>query len=302
MLKEKSKKKIVIICGPTASGKSSLAMDIALEIGGEIINADSMQIYKEIPILTASPTKEDKSKIKHYLYNFISLDDDYSVAKFASDAMIAINQVIANSRIPIIVGGTGLYINSLINGISSIPDIPIEVREKSRGLFDKLGNEKFYQKLCELDPKVSEKLHFSNSQRLIRAYEVFIHTNRSIYDFHNEKSPAPLDGWYKKIIFLDPNREELYKRCDRRLNEMVSNGVIEEIKKTKSVISNQSVKAIGYQEFAKFIDGESTIYDAILEASQRTRNYAKRQVTWFRNQLDYDQKISNPKIDEIELW
>lgn len=298
-----NKKKLIIICGPTASGKSSLAIDLALRIGGEIINADSMQIYKEIPIVTSSPSTEEKTKIKHFMYNFVPLGEAYSVAKFVSDAKKFINQVSSKGRVPILVGGTGMYINALIDGLNDIPNIPEEIREDARKLLEELGNEKFYKHLCGLDKMVTEKLHQSNSQRLLRAYEVFIHTRKSLFEYHDQESESVLKDYDVKTLLINMDRKKLYERCDLRLHQMIKDGVIDEVKSVKEKHDPDSIKAIGFKEFASFIDGDISLYDAIKKAQQRTRNYAKRQVTWFKNQLaNYEEleEASLPK--DLKLW
>lgn len=281
-----SKPSIVIICGPTASGKSKIALKIASANNGEIINADSTQIYKEIPILSCSPGQEDKKQIPHHLYNHKSLDDEYSVGIYLSEALPIIKKVTSRGKLPIIVGGTGLYIKALLEGISKIAETPKKIREDIRNLFNKLGNEKFFEELKKLDPKATAKLHPNNSQRLIRAMEVFKNTGKSLYDFHQDKSDSPLDEYNVKLFIIKSDREKLYKKCTERFAQLLETGAIEEVKKIADKFPATNVKAIGYSEIYKYIQGEISKEEAIGIASQKTRNYAKRQITFFKHQID----------------
>lgn len=289
------KPKILIICGPTASGKSNLSIKIAQENDGEIICGDATQIYKDISILSSSPSEEDKNQIPHHLYNFKNLDEVYSAGKFLEDALPVIKDISERKKLPIIVGGTGLYILALLEGISQIPDIPDNLRKQTRELFDELGNENFHKKLAKIDPKASTKLDPGNSQRLIRAYEVYQHTGKSIYDFHNEKISSPLDEYDVKVIIIEGNREKLYKKCNDRFSQMLDSGAIDEVKKIAEKYDPEKIKAIGYKEIYQYIKEEIDFETLIKIATQKTRNYAKRQVTFFKS------KIEGERIDMDDL-
>lgn len=280
-----TQKKILIICGPTASGKSDLAMRFAEQNNGEIINADSSQIYKEIPILSCSPTEEDKKKIPHHLYNHKPLSEKYSVAKFINEAKIAAESVVERGKIPIIVGGTGLYVKALIEGVNIIPEIPKIVRIEAQKLLSSLGNEKFHEKLGRLDPIAGQKLHPSNSQRLIRAYEVLSHTKKSIYDFHNEETNSPLIDYDLEVVIVTADREKLYKKCNDRFSHLIKIGALDEVKKIMDKYNPDDVKSIGYKEIYQYLKREISKEKMIELASQKTRNYAKRQITFFKHQI-----------------
>ncbi len=276
---------MLIICGPTASGKSKFAIEKANQIDGEIVNIDSIQVYKEIPILTCSPTEEDKLYLPHHLYNHISIIEPYSASIYINEALEVIEKITSRNKVPIIVGGTGLYIKALSQGLSPIPDIPLDIRESVRKLFIEIGKEEFYKKLISLDPLALSNIHPSNSQRLMRAYEVFMHTGKSIFEFHKSITLSPLANYNVKTTILMPERDELYKRCDVRFLELMKIGVIEEVLALKGVVDKTKIKAIGFSEIMRYIEGEITKEEAINIAQTKTRQYAKRQITWFRHQM-----------------
>lgn len=275
-------KKIIIICGPTASGKSAYATSLALAQNGAIINADSMQIYREIPILTASPSAKDKSSVPHHLYNYISIKDNFSVADYQKAALAKITEVEEHGYLPIIVGGTGLYISSLIRGLNIIPNIEPEVRQKARNLLQKIGNEAFHEKLMKVDPIVGAKLAVGDSQRMVRAYEVFMQTGKSITNFQQEEPISPLLNYDIETIMISPERKMLYKACDERFVRLVENGALEEV---RSAMAGGDSKALGFAQLASYLRGEITLLKATALAQAKTRQYAKRQVTWFNNQV-----------------
>jgi tRNA dimethylallyltransferase len=278
-------KPLLIICGPTASGKSNLAIEKAKQINGEIVNIDAMQVYKEIPILTCSPTDEDKSSIPHHLYNHIPIIEKYSASIYVNEAIDVIKKITSDGKVPIIVGGTGLYIKALCEGLSTIPEIPSDLRESVRQLFLEYGKEEFYKKLAELDPISAQNLHPSNSQRLMRAYEVFMHTGKSIYEFHKSKPESPIKEYNIETIILLPEKEELYNRCNTRFVELMETGVIEEVKALQGIVEKEKIKPIGFCEIMRYIEGEITKEGAISIAQTKTRQYAKRQITWFSHQM-----------------
>jgi len=280
--------KLFVVAGPTASGKSQLAIDLANKINGEIVNSDAIQVYKNINILSASPSQRDKESISHHLYNYIDLEEDYSVGRYIKDATSIIHAITEQGKVPILVGGTGMYIKSLCYGIHNIPDIDPMIRQKARMLFQEQGNEKFYHELQKFDPIGANELHPSNSQRLIRYYEVFLQTGRSITEFYKDRPTLFLEKYDIQIIILEPDRKMLYERCDKRFNSMLDNGAIEEVLHIRSLYNDTTAatKVIGFNEIGLYLDGTISKDDAISLAQTRTRQYAKRQMTWFRHQIE----------------
>lgn len=278
---------LIVIMGPTASGKTQFALDVACKIGGEIVNADSIQVYKEIPILSSSPTSEEKSTINHHLYNYVPITEDYSVGRYIEDAIKIIHNISARNIIPILVGGTGMYIKSLCYGMHNLPQITPDIRESARNKFKELGNEKFYQELEKLDPLGASKLHPSNSQRLIRYYEIFIQTGCSITEFYKNTPSKFLENYDVKINILEPDRKTLYERCNARFLKMIEDGALNEVTKLKASYQNPigARKAIGFNEISSYLDSEITFEEAIILSQARTRQYAKRQITWCKNQM-----------------
>ncbi|XVN40397.1 MAG: tRNA (adenosine(37)-N6)-dimethylallyltransferase MiaA [Rickettsia endosymbiont of Argas persicus] len=282
------KKDILILCGPTASGKSYLGHELAKTFNGEIINIDSMQVYKEIPIITASPPKSYKTEISYNLYNFLSITEDFSVAKYLKLAAKKINEVIARGKLPILIGGTGLYINSLIYGYNNIPDIDSDLRKRVRELHSKINNIELWNELEKLDPVAASKIKKSDTQRLIRAYEVILQTGKSIFSFQTLPKEQILSDFNFKVIFLNPERKFLYKTCDERLEKIFTKGAIDEIALIKERFAFEvylKLKAVGIKEILAYLENKITLMEALNLAQIRTRNYAKRQVTWFKHQI-----------------
>ena len=275
------------ISGPTGIGKSDLAIKLAKKINGEIINADSMQVYKELKILSARPNSKDYQKIKHHLYGFHSVKNNFSTGKWLKFIIKKIKEVKTRKKIPILVGGTGLYFKALTDGLVSIPNIPIRFRNKIRSLHKSLGQKKFYQKLLKLDPNSKKKINPTDSQRSIRAYEVKQFTKKSLHDwFQNTKSYFVKDDFFK--IYIDYPREELIQRINKRTEQMIEIGVINEIKRflKLKVRKDKSVnKAIGIQEIKEYLEKRKDISNVIEKISIKTRQYAKRQSTWARGNM-----------------
>ncbi len=291
------KSKIILIYGPTASGKSNFAIKLAKKIDGEIINADSMQVYKELKVLSARPFEKDYQKIKHHLYGFQSVTKNFSTG----DWLKLINQKISNlkkrKKVPIIVGGTGLYFKALTDGLVNIPNIPIRFREKIRSLHKKIGPKRFFSRLIKLDPLVKYNLNYSDTQRCIRAYEVKLFTKISIYDwFKKTKSNYEKRDFYK--IYIDFPRNELLDRIDVRTKEMIRKGAILEVKrfiKIKVRKDKTAHRAIGMNEVAQYIQKKIEINQVIEKISIKTRQYAKRQSTWARGNMQNWIKM-NPTV------
>ena len=281
------KSKIILISGPTASGKSNFSIKLAKKINGEIINADSMQVYKELKILSARPNLKDYQSIKHHLYGFHSVKNNFSTGDWLKNAIKKIKEVRRRKKIPIFVGGTGLYFKALTEGLVSIPNIPIKYRNNIRDLQKKLGQKKFYQKLIKLDPNSKEKINSTDTQRSIRAYEVKQYTEKSLHDwFKNTKSYFEKEDFYK--IYIDYPREELIQRIGKRTEQMIKIGAINEVKRfvKLKVRKDKSVnKAIGIHEIKEYLEKRNDMSEVIEKISIKTRQYAKRQSTWARGNM-----------------
>ncbi|MDA9933289.1 tRNA (adenosine(37)-N6)-dimethylallyltransferase MiaA [Candidatus Pelagibacter sp.] len=281
------KSKIILISGPTASGKSNFSIKLAKKINGEIINADSMQVYKELKILSARPNLKDYQSIKHHLYGFHSVKNNFSTGDWLKSAIKKIKEVRRRKKIPIFVGGTGLYFKALTDGLVSIPNIPIKYRNNIRDLQKKLGQKKFYQKLIKLDPNSKEKINSTDTQRSIRAYEVKQYTKKSLHDwFKNTKSYFEKEDFYK--IYMDYPREELIQRIGKRTEQMIKIGAINEVKRfiKLKVRKDKSVnKAIGIHEIKEYLEKRNDMSEVIEKISIKTRQYAKRQSTWARGNM-----------------
>jgi len=287
------KSKIILISGPTASGKSSFAIKVAKKVDGEIINADSMQVYKELKILSARPDPKKYQKIKHHLYGFKSVKDNYSTGNWLKDAKKKIDNIKKKNKIPILVGGTGLYFKAIIDGIVKIPDIPLTIRNRIRKKQSKIGQIKFYSELIKLDPLCKKKINKNDSQRSIRAYEVKKFTNKSLFDWYSETySDFNQDSFIK--LHIDYPREKLIERISVRTNEMLRDGAIKEAKRfyklriKKDLSSN---KVIGLSEIKEYLDKRIDLTELKEKISIKTRQYAKRQSTWARGQMSDWQKI-----------
>ena len=280
-------KKIILLAGPTASGKSKLAIHLAKKLNGEIINADSMQIYKEFTILSSRPNKSELRKAKHHLYGLISVKKYFSAGDWLKEAKKKIKLCLRNKKLPIIVGGTGLYFNTITKGISKIPDIDIRTRTKVRNLFKKLGYKKFYEKLLKLDPKVNNKILPSDSQRAQRAFEVKLKTKKSLFDWIANTKSDFLEYDIRKI-FLDIPREELLVKIYNRTEQMFQHNCITEVKKFNTLKLKKSLSAhklIGVQEITKYLDKIININQCKELVNIKTRQYAKRQNTWARGHM-----------------
>ncbi len=281
------KSKIILISGPTASGKSKFAIDLAKKVKGEIINADSMQVYKELHILTARPYFKEYKKIKHHLYGFLNVKKKFSTGDWLKLSQKKIEEIRKRKKIPILVGGTGLYFKALTDGLVKIPNIPLKVRNSIRNVQKKLGQKKFYSKLLKLDPNTRDKITETDVQRSIRAYEVKLHTKKSLYNwFKNTKSKFSNDDFFK--IYIDYPRQDLIERIALRSKEMLKSGAINEVKKflkLKIKKDNSSNKVIGIAEIKEYLEKKSDLKEVQEKITIKTRQYAKRQSTWARGQM-----------------
>ena len=287
------KSKIILISGPTASGKSEFAIKVAKKINGEIINADSMQVYKQLQILPARPKKINQQKIKHHLYGFQCVKKNFSTGAWLKLTKRKIKQIQKKNKVPILVGGTGLYFKSLTDGLVKIPNVPIKVRNEIRSLQKKLGQENFYQKLIKLDPLVKNKINFNDVQRSIRAFEIKKFTRLSITKwFQNTKVLFDMDSFIK--IYINFSRSDLLERIIKRVDKMFEKGAITEVKKfnrLKIKKENSVLKVIGIDEIGKYLKGEINLSETKERIYIKTRQYAKRQTTWARGQMMSWQKI-----------
>ena len=292
--------KIILISGPTASGKSKFAVKIAKKIEGEIINADSMQVYKTLKILTARPNKEEQKNIKHHLYGVVDLNEKFSTGQWLELAIKKIKSVQKKKKIPILVGGTGLYFQSLINGLVKIPEIPLKFRNKVRLISKREGQKKFYKKLLKLDPKVKDKFDPNDTQRSIRAYEIKSYTDISMYDWLARTESEFKNSDFLKL-YIETKREKLIERINLRTLNMINGGAINEVKKfiKLKIRKDQSVnKVIGIAELTQYLNHEVTLEEAKELISIKTRQYAKRQATWARTRMTSWKKIKPTRIDD----
>ena len=294
-------KKLILLAGPTASGKSNLAIKLAKKINGEIINADSMQVFKEFTILSSRPGTIQTRKVKHHLYGIISVKKHFSAGDWLKQAKKKIKICLKKKKVPIIVGGTGLYFNTITKGISKIPNIDKKTRNKVRNLYKKLGIKRFYKQLLNLDPKIKYKIIQTDPQRLQRAYEVKLKTKKSLFDwFANTKSDF-LDFEMKKI-FIEPPRELLLKKISIRTEQMFRNKCINEVKKFNRLKVNKNLsvnKLIGVQEINDFLKGSISLEQCKDLINIKTRQYAKRQNTWARGHMKNWNKLYSKNLSNL---
>jgi len=294
-------KKVILLAGPTASGKSKLAIKLAEHLKGEIINADSMQVYKEISILTSKPTSADIKKIKHHLYSFKSVKDKFSTGHWLDLVIKKIEQQWANRKIPIIVGGTGLYFKALTDGLVKIPEIPNNLRKETRKLHKKIGQESFFNKLLKLDPLAKNFVLPSDTHRSMRVYEVKKFTNQSLFKLIKETKSNFEKSIFKKL-FINTPREQLNKNIEKRVEIMFKNGAIDEVEKFlkigvyKELSSN---KIIGINEIKDYLRGKTTLTKAKELIVIKTRQYAKRQFTWSRGHMKSWKMVYSTNINDL---
>lgn len=286
---------VLIIGGPTASGKSGMAVSIASLLSGIVINGDSMQIYQGLPILTAQPEQEDAARAPHRLYAALSPDDACSAARWRDMALTEIAGAHAGRKLPVIVGGTGLYLKTLLKGISPVPDIPHEFRDKATALQKELGNPGFHRALALRDPDTASRLDPLNTQRLVRAWEVLDATGKGLAHWQSAPPVPPPAHLRFVTVTLLPPRVKLYAACDARFERMLERGVLEEVRQFKNTRSALA-KALGYADLSAHLEGKTSLAAAVAAAQQATRRYAKRQVTWFRHQTAADLTFETPDL------
>ena len=275
---------VYVIGGPTASGKSKLAVELAKKVNGEIISADSMQIYKEMNIGTAKVNKEEMQGVQHYLVDFVSPDERYSVSNFKKDAERTIEEILAKGKTPIVVGGTGLYIDSLIYGIEfQNEEVDLEYREKLNKIADEEGLENLYKKAQEIDPEAMKKISINDKKRIIRVLEIYHKTGKTKTEQELQSRKNEVKYEYK-VFAITMDREKLYERIEQRVDSMIEQGLIEEVKQilNKYHTFPTAMQGLGYKEVVEYLEGSCTKEEMIEKIKKETRHYAKRQLTWFR--------------------
>jgi tRNA dimethylallyltransferase len=276
----------VLIAGPTASGKSAAALAFAERIGGAIVNADSMQIYAEPRILTARPSDDEMARMAHRLYGHVSARAPYSVGRYRDDAVAALTDVRKLKKIPIFVGGTGMYFSALTEGIADIPSVPASIRARTAALRKELGPEKFFAELAARDPQSGARLRAGDTQRTLRAYEVLEATGKPLSYWQTQTGRPVLEGSRLARFVISPDRAALHRRIDARFEQMIAQGAMEEAAALADLDpALPSAKLIGRRELLAVRAGEIPLAEAIARAQAATRQYAKRQLTWFRNRL-----------------
>lgn len=294
--------KAVLIAGPTASGKSALALELALAAGGVVINANSMQVYRDLRIITARPTRADEALVPHYLYGHVDAAVNFSAGAWVSDAAKALEGARAEGRLPIFIGGTGLYFKALTAGLSVVPPIPAEVREDVRARLERNGVEALHAELAARDPRAAGRLNLRDRTRIARALEVIEATGRSLLDWHQEGQPPllPRDSFH--AVFLAPGRDELYARIDARFDAMLGAGALREVERLAARQLDPllpAMKAHGVPALIRHLRGELSLDEAATIGRADTRHYAKRQFTWFRHQLPEFEWV---KPEEARGW
>ncbi len=298
-------KKAVVVAGPTASGKSALALALAERFDGVVINADSMQVYRTLRVLTARPGPAEEARAPHRLYGILGPDELCSAGRWRALAQAACDEAWAAGRLPVVTGGTGLYIRALVDGLSPVPEVPDDVRTATRRHFAALGNVAFHAELARRDPAMAARLDPGNSQRLMRAWEVLEATGRSLADWQAEPPADRLDARVFTVAVMPP-RDALYASCDQRFLAMLDGGALDEVRALMALNLDPSLpamKALGVAELIALAQGRLARNEAVAAAQQATRRYAKRQLTWFRHQLDIrchlDAQFSESFCDRI---
>jgi tRNA dimethylallyltransferase len=292
----------VLIAGPTASGKSALALELAQSAGGVIINADSMQVYRDLRVITARPTVDEEARVPHRLYGHVDAAVNFSAGSWVVDAAAALAEARAQNRLAIFAGGSGLYFKALTRGLSAVPPIPVEVRESVRARLERDGVEALHAQLAQRDPASAERLKPRDRTRIARALEVIEATGRSLTDWHRGGLPPLLPQGQFRALFLEPDRDSLYARIDARFDAMLKAGALEEVAGLAARGLDPllpAMKAHGVPALIRHLRGEITLEEAAVIGRADTRHYAKRQFTWFRHQLPEFQWV---KPEEARGW
>ncbi len=291
---------IHVVAGPTASGKSALALELAQKQDGIIINADSMQIYDGMAILTAQPPAEDLKKAPHEFYGYLHPNQSFSAGNWRELVEPRIHTLLEQGKVPIITGGSGLYINALLYGLSPMPDIPQDIRDAAGEKQKQLGNPNFHAALMERDPIMGTRLEPSNTARLIRAWEVLEFSGKSLSEWQALPKLEPPQNWQFTVHLVMPDREVLYDRCNQRFIQMMEQGALDQIYEFNARVQSGEVNddvlltnALGYKPLTAYINNEISKEEAIEKGQAETRRYAKRQVTWFRHQIKKNKHVAN---------
>ena len=309
-----TKDKLIILAGPTASGKTSVSIDLAKRIGGEIVSADSMQVYRGMDVGTAKIKADEMQGVKHYLINVLDPTEDFNIVKFKNMVKYSIEEIKRNGHIPILVGGTGFYIQSVIYDIDfDTQDDNGDIRKALEEEYDKMGADFMYEKLKNIDSVSAENIHKNNKKRIIRAIEYFL-INNALISAHNESQRQKDSPYDFRFFVLNPPRDILYDRINQRVDKMVDEGLVEEVKDLKNAglsSANISMQGIGYKEILEYLNGVTTLEEAIDNIKQNTRHMAKRQVTWFKREKDViyinpfefenNEKIVDYMVEKIDM-
>lgn len=287
-----------IICGPTASGKSAVALQLAKKYSAAIINADAFQVYSGIEVITASPTCENKKDIPHFLYNYVNYKSNFSLFEYISAFKKTIETIESKFDHIFIVGGTGMYIKAIMEGINLPPKTSDTSLTFAKTYIAEKGIENFYSFVTEIDPVSRGKIKKNDTQRLIRAYAVFIQTGKSIFNYHDDKKYFLLQKT-PKVIFLYPERNFLYEICNLRIKDIMMDKGLVELRNINTKNDYQSFNAIGIKEFLQYLNKNLSFEEALAISQQRTRNYAKRQITWFKNQIKTKQILQYSSVEEL---
>jgi tRNA dimethylallyltransferase len=295
-------RRAILIAGPTASGKSALAIRLAQKRGGVVINADSMQVYRDLRIITARPTEAEEQAVPHRLFGHVDAAENYSVARWLADVGVAIREAEAEGRLPILVGGTGLYFRAVTEGLSDIPPVPDAVRAELRAWAEGQSAEAIHARLERLDPETASRLRPTDPQRNLRALEVFIATGKPLSAFHDSRSGAVLESAACVSVFLEPDRDILRQRIDARFDMMIETGAITEVEALMQRGLDPALPAMrahGVPGLIQAFRGEITTDEAIAKGKADTRHYAKRQHTWFRHQAPAFEWV---RVEDAEAW
>jgi tRNA dimethylallyltransferase len=277
---------VLLIAGPTASGKSALALRLAEALGGEIVNADALQLYGDLRLLTARPSPEDEARAPHHLFGVADAADGWSVGRWLEAAVAALEDIGARGKTAIVTGGTGLYFRALTEGLAEIPPVAAAVRQAAAARFEALGEAAFRAELAGRDPAAAARIEAGDRQRLLRAAEVWDATGQALSDWQARTRPTLAAGAWRAVV-MEPPREVLYARCDARMERMIAGGALEEVAALMARGLDPmlpAMKAVGLRELASHLAGERSLEEAVALARQETRRYAKRQLTWLRNQ------------------
>ena len=283
-------KKIIIVGGPTASGKSKFALNLAKLVDGEIINADSMQIYKYFSILTSQPKKNDYKVIPHHLYGYVETNIKYNAVKWLNDADLKIRKLLKNNKTPIVVGGSGLYLEFLCKGVNNMPQISTNTKEKVSLLLKNISNADLLNLIAKVDKEYSLKLNIADKFRISKLLEVYYETKKNITYFHSKNKKTNNYDFFK--VLISPDKKKVRLSIKKRVIEMLEEGLVEELKKYRNKVVDCNIKnAIGFKEINSYIENKETLEEVTNLIVKKTKNFAKRQYTWFENRFDQNLKI-----------